>query len=62
MSNAALQRRESETSESRDSRLQVIRAHQHDLFEVRVFNPYAPSNHQPLIAKARPTMLAFRLL
>ena len=27
------------------------------LFDVRVFNPYAPSNRQPLIAKARPTML-----
>ena len=32
------------------------------LFDVRVFNPYAPSNRQPLIAKARPTMLAFRLV
>ena len=32
------------------------------LFDVRVFNPYAPSNLQPLIAKARPTMLAFRLV
>ena len=31
-------------------------------FDVRVFNPYAPSNRQPLIAKARPTMLAFRLV
>ena len=30
-------------------------------FDVRVFNPYAPSNRQPLIVKARPTMLAFRL-
>ena len=32
------------------------------LFDVRVFNPYAPSNRQPLIAKARPAMLAFRLV
>ena len=32
------------------------------LFDVRVFNPYAPSNRQPLIAKACPTMLAFRLV
>ena len=32
------------------------------LFDVRVFNPYAPSNRQPLIAKARPTILAFRLV
>ena len=31
------------------------------LFDVLVFNPYALSTHQPLIAKARPTMLAFRL-
>ena len=31
-------------------------------FCVRVFNPYAPSNRQPLIVKARPTMLAFRLV
>ena len=27
-----------------------------------MFNSYAPSNRQPLIAKARPTMLAFRLV
>ena len=32
------------------------------LFDVLVFNPYALSTHQPLIAKARPTMLAFRLV
>ena len=32
------------------------------LFDVLVLNPYAPSIHQPLIARARPTMLAFRLV
>ena len=31
-------------------------------FDFRVFNPYAPSNRQPLIVKARPTMFAFRLV
>ena len=30
-------------------------------FDDRVFNPYAASDRQPLIVKARPTMLAFRL-
>ena len=39
-----------------------LRAFERALFDVRLFNPYAPSNLQSLIAKARPTMLAFRLV
>ena len=61
--------------ETRETGIKILSIHSDDglntnlelrfcsaFFYVRVFNPYAPSNRQPLIAKARPTMLAFRLV